>query len=494
MHRRWPRRLAATAFVSFLLTPGLALAQAGLPHLEDATVLPRGVLRLRAISSWMRFDSRFAGSGVEPVGASYTADALGSARIAALGANEQAIQSAAGTSFTLSLGTSRLDARGREEIVPIGLEYGVTNRLTFGVVVPVVRRRVAVQFRLDSAGATVGPNLQRMSTVAQQTNTQVQAEFANAASQLQARLQFCRSNSGSTGCAALLAREAEATQLISDSQAFAADLAALYGSATTTGMPFVPIAASPTQSAVESRVAGFNTQYRNMLGVTVDLLRAMPAAAGGPAGSSDFQAYLSEELGRDSLTTQERSGVGDVEVGLKALVVDRPPTEKRALGLQLAIAAAARLPTGSRNSPSEIADLTLGGGTPAVDGRAAFDARFHRFGLLLVGDGMFATGDVPAGTDSRVLGMHVAPRWHLSEPLAFHLAYTLRTGDASTSALQLVGGGVSISTLQTYRASGGPLPLEMRFTHLEAMSGPAGTPKFFRDQIELRVYYRLFRR
>ena len=53
-----------------------------------------------------------------------------------------------------------------------------------------------------------------------------------------------------------------------------------------------------------------------------------------------------------------------------------------------------------------------------------------------------------------------------------------------------MGGGVSYSTLSSYRGTG-PLPIEMRFTHLEAITGDAGRLKFFRDQLEVRIYYRL---
>ena len=56
---------------------------------------------------------------------------------------------------------------------------------------------------------------------------------------------------------------------------------------------------------------------------------------------------------------------------------------------------------------------------------------------------------------------------------------------------QLVGGGVSYSTLSAYRAGARALPMEMRFTHLEAVSGDANRPKFFRDQLEMRIYFRL---
>jgi hypothetical protein len=33
----------------------------------------------------------------------------------------------------------------------------------------------------------------------------------------------------------------------------------------------------------------------------------------------------------------------------------------------------------------------------------------------------------------------------------------------------------------------------MRFTHLQAITGDPGRPQFFRDQLELRIYYRLLK-
>jgi len=71
-------------------------------------------------------------------------------------------------------------------------------------------------------------------------------------------------------------------------------------------------------------------------------------------------------------------------------------------------------------------------------------------------------------------------------------AYSLRSTDKNGGD-QLVGGGVTYSTLSAYRsgARGGGLPLEMRFTHLEAVSGDSNRPKFFRDQLEMRIYFRL---
>ena len=81
-----------------------------------------------------------------------------------------------------------------------------------------------------------------------------------------------------------------------------------------------------------------------------------------------------------------------------------------------------------------------------------------------------------------------APRLYLSPPLSIHGAYSIRQTESAGD--QLVGGGVTYSTLAGFKGSG-PLPIEMRFTHLEAIKGDVGRPKFFRDQIEVRLYRRL---
>jgi hypothetical protein len=487
--------IVATLSASALFASRLS-AQAGLGQLEDVTLAPKGLLRLRAISAWTRYDSRFGATGTEPLGASFTADSLGPRQMAALSAIESRVQSAGAIpSFTLSLGRSQLDASAREEVFPLVLEYGVSRRFAVGVVVPIVRKRAAMLFRLDTAGgfgANVGPNRHRTDAAAEQVNALVQSEFANAASQLQTRLDACLADPAAPGCATIIA---EAPALIQSSQSFASTVAELYGSLTSAGMAFVPTTESAAQFAIASRVADFNTRYRALLGASADVISAVPVGAGGPAGPSEFHNFLVEDLGRDSLTLQERVGIGDVEIGFKFLVLDRPRTERRRTGIQLAVAGGVRLPTGSRQSPSGVTDLRLGDGSLVVDSRAALDARAGRFGLLAVGQFAASVHDVDTTNistrNSRWTEVHLSPRWHLSEPFAVHGAYSLRTTD-KLGGDQLVGGGVSYSNLARY-TGGRSMPMEMRFTHLEAISGDAGRPKFFREQIEVRIYYRLRR-
>lgn len=504
MLERWSRRVFAATLASFLCG-SMLWAQAGLPHLGDASTPERGMFRFHAATAWTRYDARFASNGVVPLGALFTSDSLGVREIPRLSVAESLVTEATNAPFRLSMGRSRLDATAREEVIPLSLEYGITNRLALSVMMPVVRKRVGVQFRLDTAGgfvANVGPNQHRTNSSAAQNNATVQAQFASAAQQLQARLTSCRGNPSGPGCAALLAREAEAEALIAASQAFALQLELIYGSLASSGQPFVPTTQSDAQLAIESRIAAFNAQYRDLLTAGADLLSALPVAAGGPAGVADLNRYFAQEGLRDSVVMQERVGIGDVEIGVKFVALQHARPDTGGFGLQLALASVLRLSTGSDESPSEIIDMRLSPGGERLDTRAILDASFGRFALLaaaryetVLSSTELANPSISRPpeplTDKRIVEISVAPRWHLSAPLSFHAAWSLRSADV-TGSDQLVGGGVSFSGFAGTRPGRTP-PIEMRYTHLEAISGDADRPRFFRDQIELRIYYRLRR-
>jgi hypothetical protein len=489
-------RRALGALITLLVALASPLgAQTAYPHLEDVSGPPKGLFRFKAATLWTRYDARFAPSGTAPLGAPFSADSLGSAQLASLASIQTRVAAASGSAFVLSLGRSRVDAVAREEVVPITLEYGITNRISVGVMMPMVRRRVMVQFQLDTAGgyvATVGPNPHRQGGSPAFTNAQVQAQFASAISQLQNRLSSCQLNPAGPGCAAIAGRETEAQTLIQVSQTFAADIAAVYGTSTTTGSAFVPLGASPAQTAIAARISTFNDLFKQLLSTSTNLLTQSPAGALGPAGVVELQRYLTQELGRDSLVTSERVLVGDVEIGARFGALD---VRRERLRMQLAIAGGVRLATGSRQYKSELADLSTGGGMIVANGRALLDANSGRVGLLA--SAAFASSVKAVDTVNlaaraeRWTEINLAPRWHFSDPFSVHAVYSLRSTDKEGGD-QLVGGGVSISRISDF--TGGPLPIEMRFTHLQAITGDPGRPKFFRDQLELRLYYRLLKR
>jgi hypothetical protein len=221
-------------------------------------------------------------------------------------------------------------------------------------------------------------------------------------------------------------------------------------------------------------------------------------------GVEQFQLYLFQEAGRDSLKSQEHIGIGDVEIGAKFLVVDKQMTATRRRSLLVSVASSVQLPTGSRETRGEQIDLALGEGSLVIDSRLYVDGRVGRFGLLAAGEFAFKPNDQGfepnagvrtelLGTSTQMTQLYVAPRYYISEPLSFHASYALRSMD-QFGGDQLIGGGVAFSTLASYRAGmTKALPIEMRFTHLEAIAGDPGRPKFWRDQVELRIYYRLRR-
>ena len=77
MRERWPRLFAAGLIASSLFVPVSLTAQAHLALVEDASLPPAGMFRLRLISAWTRYDSRFTGTGTEPLGSFFTSDSLG---------------------------------------------------------------------------------------------------------------------------------------------------------------------------------------------------------------------------------------------------------------------------------------------------------------------------------------------------------------------------------------------------------------------------------
>src|ERR1051325_6855986 len=145
MRDRRPRALAVVFVASLFVTSALS-AQEAIGHLDDASTPPKGLLRFRVAAAWTRYDQVFSNTGVSPLAAALNSPALGASNGFGLGGIQTQIQDATASPFTLSLGRARLSATGREEVVPVGIEYGITNRLSVGVVIPIIRKRVATLF------------------------------------------------------------------------------------------------------------------------------------------------------------------------------------------------------------------------------------------------------------------------------------------------------------------------------------------------------------
>jgi len=125
------------AAVFLVLTPLQAAAQVP----EDASVLPKGRLRISFDPQRLFWDQRLRLDGQrERWSADFEQDPFGTYAVPSLASHETAIRSLTGlSSFQLSLGGGTLNAEADTRWTPLRFELGVSNRLTVGVGVPIVK-------------------------------------------------------------------------------------------------------------------------------------------------------------------------------------------------------------------------------------------------------------------------------------------------------------------------------------------------------------------
>jgi len=548
--RRTPRRLLALA--ALVLTPPMANAQAPLSHTEDAAPVPAGSLRLRITTAWTRYDERFApGGGAQPLSADFSSPALGVAQLPLLAPTEASLQSLAGDpSVRLSLG--RLEVRGGARIVmtPISLEYGVTRRLSVGVQVPIVQTRRVVQARVNTdSSANMGfiPAGSR-ATAAEQNRTVVEALRGNA-NQLGTLITQCASTPAAAGCAPINADPTGAAAARDQARAYATAVEALGTDASTALL--APREGSDLSSAIDARRLAINSALQQFLGANAGSSSGVFEAItdfsyidlqgrGGTAG------LLGSALGGglDSLHTDDRLGIGDIAVGAQYLLFDRfthGSTRAPRLQTRMLVGAALRFATSKADSAQDLTDIAPGEGA-GVDLHSAMDLLSGRFGgtiaaryakafartvnASLIGDPEspfpFPVFGERRRTAGDVIGLDVTPRYFFSDWLAVDghygfervgaTRYSLPAGYAepcanctsaspgvvvttsgSATTAQRLGVGFRLSTVNAYARGAARYPVEVSFTHLETISGSAGLAKASRDQIQLRIYYRLRR-
>jgi hypothetical protein len=546
------RLMAVSLACSLLLVPARpARAQAGLSHLDDATMVPKGDVRLQAITAWIRFDSRFAPAGsaksTYPLGDEFSFESLGAAQLPALSATQNSIQTLSGSPFSLSLGAmwSAMDAR--VVVMPLSLEYGLFHRLTVGAMLPLVRTRMNIMLRVNPRGTegNVGVNPAGVSDAALAQDSAVVAQLTSAAAALQATLQACQANAASDpNCPQILAREPDVTALLQTAAQFAANFSAVYGAdAQTRGGAVVPLAGSGADGLIRARLTAYDSSFQAFL-TSAPRITATPAAAGGPVGTRDFANLLHDPAiaGFDSLSSTVRVGPGDLELSARYLLFDGfadSATAANPAGLhgRATLTGVVRLPTGQLAAATNPLDIATGHGATAATARMALYSQWGRrvglsaaasytqsFGTTRTGAYPVAQGapfppstaDVYPYTPGAVMSVEIAPRYMLTRLMGVSAVYDFRhvasndlgtlasgsggpaitpvaTIDGVTSApgtMQSAGFGITYSTVTEYDRGRAALPIDLTFTHLEAISGAARMPKSFRDQIQLRFYYR----
>lgn len=519
-----PMRPTRLAFIMTLaLTAGSGVS--GSAGGQELPWLGRGRVRLDVAPSFWAWDSRFGtrtdASGlvvdeVEPLGMDLTANPLGSGVFPYLTNLEESLRDALqDPDYRVRLGASQAIMEHSRLVLPFRLELGLTDWLTVGAMVPLVRPRTELSFALnaDSLSADVG--------LVPGTGTFL-----------------------STFDAALVDAEASnpGDPSLIQARAYLDALSAAYGH----GSVF----------PVEGSEGGARLQAR------LDEIRSALAAA-GVTGIPEIvplaQTYLTEEDITSLLTSPAMLAypledwttpwaLGDVEITAAVRVLRRgfdPDSlgELPFLRFQAGIGGLVRLGTGAQGDQARLLDPGVADGQMDIEGSVfglvELGSRFGGWGHLRYG--LQRKGEIlrriaspseilPPRSRLALLGwtpgnyfdFQVNPRFYFTPEMTFGVRYhywskgedqyDLSPMDPETLALtdfpppeylnyetgetlQELGISATFSTLAANARGESPLPLQVRFTYLRPLSGQGGrTPKGGRFEAGVSLYRTLWGR
>lgn len=489
------------------------------------------------LNAWTRFDNVYGGlgesdsGGARPVGALFSAENLGTRELASLVPVENDLRALTGnTSLRVDVGRLVSTADSRIVTTPLSLEYGVTNWLTFGVMVPVVQTHSTVFIELnpraETNAANVGPNPALLGLPsARLLNATLIDELQDAQSSLQGFLASCGATPGSCTPETV----ARATSALARATAYEGAITRVYGT-TTEGSRFVPLGGSTEQAAVVAALTSLQSDVNAVLGAN-QFTFGPPAAANGRAALQQLQQITTDPAGIafDSLGSPDRIGIGDVEVSAAMRLFDGfGDTLGRGVRARAALRGLVRLGTGRVSDGRVPFEIGTGTGQTSADVGALLDLGLGRvmtsfagnytayFGTakaLRVSSDEFGIFPLDAPRSGRwragnALQVDATPRILLTDYFSVHGHYTLRLQAASrftspsletpplfeSSTEQRAGVGIAYSTLARYARGRTSVPIELFFSHLQTIAAHGGlTPQIARAQIELRIYYRLRR-
>ena len=320
-----------------------------------------------------------------------------------------------------------------------------------------------------------------------------------------------------------------------------------------TTSPFVPIVGTDAQTAIEARVQAFRALYTSFLGAGNPITGISPFASQNRLTVRDAQTILTNPafgISSAPLESNSKLHVGDIDIGGKFSVFDSfgGSTEARmspqGLNFRSAVGVTFRLPTGQIESPDNFIDIGTGRKATTVEGRwfsdlligsRLWESFIFRFNKPFGDDQTMRIIDLPNEELAplyreqkihRQIGttfeFETAPRIVLNDYLALSGWYMYRnhkqddytgsftipaavtgfsdiTINAATLDLETaqtehrLGGGLSFSNLFAFEKGKAKVPFEVQYLHWQTVKGAGGNqPKFFTDQVQLRLYARIF--
>lgn len=536
--------------------PALALAtdlgaQRVLGPGDDAVTLPRGIVRTTILVENQLFRGRWNEGRSEGLGGGFSVSALGAPHLSWLDTLDDAASGIGVTGLNASLGSTFLNLRQRYAVTRLGVEYGLTNRLTLSVNAPFVRSRVEalLRARTDSGLATAGVNPIALGSAVAGSNRTTIDRYTSAATSLTARRTDCEGNAAAhPECPTILAEAAQVAGLIAQANQFAAGLGSIYGgTGVGNGLPFVPLAGSLGEQALLQQVAALRDAFTRYGVADITPSTGLPLGAQTPLSNAQLVALVTGDsigYGVEPMTSTARQNLGDVDFALRFTLRDDFAGDSARFaantrGIRQTIGVAYRLGGGLYDLPDNFIDLPTGSGHDAVALRSYTDLVWNEKSWATVmvgvgkGFGYERTVRVPdaAGiawlepwrtsvvqiAPAAVLELRVAPRWVINE--YFQLggewrwrskgedAHTIATPDATTpqgAAVTLSsaaldrqsawnehrwGWQLAYSTLAAAARGRARARWEVGYTHEQSIGSSVGiVPRRWEDRVQIRIY------
>jgi hypothetical protein len=483
-------------------------------NVEDARTLPKGVVLFRAMNAWTRIDQVYDAAAdsaqpLHPLGNAFSVESLGVRQFPALLPVQTALRDLTGQpSISLNVGQTFSTADTRIVTTPLSLAYGITDRLTLGVMLPVVQTHTTVFVELNPR--RLGPNFAaNVGPTPPSDLTALNQQLGAATTDLNAFLANC---TASGSCSPQQVQQA--TTLRDQVGGVSQALVVMYGP----GSQYAPLGTA-TLEAITNHLNALSTSVGQITGGTYSF--PAPAGAQAPAALLQLQQLVGAAA-YDSLGSPDAIGTGDMEISALFKLVDGF-ADSTGVRLRATLRGVLRLGTGRPPDGTVLYQVGTGTGQTSADGGAIFDVRLgRRFMATLAGQytGYFTSAPLPrlpnsdyalfpidlpasgAWKSGNVIEAEAMPRFLLTDYFTIHGAYTFRQVAASqytspganapplvaASTEQRAGLGFGYSAVAHYAHGTATLPLEVFYTHLETIAASGSLmPKYRRDQIEFRI-------
>ncbi len=528
---RTSERIRSTALGLLVLSGTLAPCTVAAQY-PNTYVLPRGALMVSFEPELIQYDTRFGPDGEqEPLGTDLTTDSLGPNFLPTLLAPQLAVRSIlddATYRMTAGAAVTKLDADIRR--FPFHIAVGLSSRVTFTAVLPIVTTRMQVDFTLDAAAANVGWNQAALPSGNAAGLSQIQQlldEIEAAALAVEAEIA-----QGSFGCPSSAMCD-QARDAVLRARTLASNLRSLSGVGGESPLPpFAPLASSAAGMGILAQIEAINLELQSFGSGAFTVTLPLPSEALTAEAINTVLTEPSFGYNASPLAfAKRRNTLGDAEVGLRWGLV-------QSTGARVVLSTKVRLPTGKVDLPSHFTDL--GTGDKQTDLIAGLDAALEPGeGVALGLSGSYTMqlshqlrrrltvperpialeaaetlvqrnlGDILEISAHPSIRLNRAIRVYLSGTYfrKFRDAVTLAGGDIgdipgaeppaaleeeSDMQLLTLGGGIYFRSAED-RAGRPRLPVEAGIDYRTAFDGKGGlTPNPTRLHFFLRLYWRLW--